>query len=108
MILNENHHFARGSLVLDYMREGNFKNVCRYNYQHVRDNVTNKALSILFSAGVVILTALFVWHGHRPVTAKVATWEDVLIEARIGGYQTITTEELSKRYHDDTESTSCL
>ena len=64
----------------------------------------NKTVSIFVAAGVVILTALFVWHGLRPVVPKVATWEDVLTEAKNGGYQIITTEELSERFHDDPEN----
>ncbi len=64
----------------------------------------NKVVSILFASGVVILTALFVWHAHRPVVAKTATWDDVIIEARDGGYQLITTEELAERYREDPES----
>jgi len=34
------------------------------------------------------------WYGHRPITLKKATHEDVLAEAERGGYRLISTEKL--------------
>jgi hypothetical protein len=57
--------------------------------------------SILLAAAAVIITILVVWFGQRPAPPKQATWEDVLAEAKTGGYQIITTEELATRYHEE-------
>jgi len=40
------------------------------------------------------LTLGILWFGHRPVTPKKATHDDVLAEARRGGYRLISTEKL--------------
>lgn len=52
----------------------------------------------------VILTIGTLWFTNRAVTPKQATWDDVLMEGKIGGYQIITTDELAKRYQKDAES----
>jgi 3-mercaptopyruvate sulfurtransferase SseA len=52
----------------------------------------------------VLLTVGALWLTNRAVTPKQATWEDVLAEARIGGYKIITTDELSERYQKDADS----
>lgn len=64
----------------------------------------NKKVSIFIAVGAVLLTTLFVWYGQQPVAPKKATWDDVLAEAKNGGYQIVTTEELSERYYDDPEN----
>jgi predicted sulfurtransferase len=51
-------------------------------------------LSLLSVA--VVLTAL--WLTHEAVAPKEATWDDVLSEAKSGGYRIITTEELGTKY----------
>jgi hypothetical protein len=50
-------------------------------------------------AGAVMITiAIVVWFVQRPAHRKQATWDDVLAEAKAGGYRIITTEELAERY----------
>lgn len=41
-----------------------------------------------------ILVALALWPGNKPATPKTPTWDDVVLEARAGGYRLLTTEEL--------------
>jgi rhodanese-related sulfurtransferase len=38
---------------------------------------------------------------NRAVAPSQATWEDVLSEAKAGGYQIMTAEELAERYQKD-------
>ena len=52
----------------------------------------------------VLLTAGAIWFTNRTVAPGPATWDDVLAEAKTGGYKVITTEELSERYQKDTKS----
>ena len=52
----------------------------------------------------VMFTVGALWFTHRAVTPTQATWDDVLGEARTGGYKIITTEELSERYQKDPQS----
>lgn len=52
----------------------------------------------------VLLTVGALWLTNRAVTPTQATWDDVLAEARIGGYKIITTDELSERYQKDANS----
>ena len=49
----------------------------------------------------VLLTVGALWLTNRAVTPRQATWDDVLAEAKAGGYKIITTEELSARYQKD-------
>lgn len=49
----------------------------------------------------VILTLVSVWFLYKPVMPQQATWEDVMNEARTGGYKIITTRELANRYSED-------
>ena len=49
----------------------------------------------------VLLTVGALWFTNRAVTPKQATWNDVSVEAKAGGYRIITTEELSERYQKD-------
>ncbi len=46
----------------------------------------------------MVLTVGCLWFTNRAVTPKQAAWDDVLAEARNGGYKIITTDELSERY----------
>jgi len=52
----------------------------------------------------VVLTVGALWLTNRAVTPKQATWDDVLAEAKDGGYKIITTDELSVRYQKDFKS----
>jgi hypothetical protein len=49
----------------------------------------------------VVLTVGVLWFTNRAVTPGQATWDDVLAEAKAGGYKIITTEQLSERYQKD-------
>ena len=57
--------------------------------------------SVFFAAAAVLITALSAWHAQRPIVTKKASWDDVVAEAKAGGYQIITTEELADRFQKD-------
>ena len=52
----------------------------------------------LFALLVVLITLGYLWQTNRVVTPRAATWNDVLTEARQGGYRIISTDELWERY----------
>jgi len=54
--------------------------------------------SILLAVVAVGLVIGVLWFTNRAVTPTAATWEDVLQEAKLGGYQIIKTEEIWERY----------
>lgn len=49
----------------------------------------------------VLLTVGALWFTSRPVPPQKAAWDDVLAEAKAGGYQIITTEKLAELYRND-------
>jgi predicted sulfurtransferase len=49
----------------------------------------------------VLLTVGSLWFTHRAVTPKQATWDDVLAEAKSGGYHIISTQELAAWHQRD-------
>jgi len=55
----------------------------------------------LLAIVAIAVTAGVLWQNNRPVIPKEATWDDVVAEARRGGYQLIKTEELWERYSKD-------
>jgi hypothetical protein len=55
----------------------------------------SKALVALVA---VAITLGALWHTNRVVPSKEATWDDVRAEANQGGYQLISTDELSRQY----------
>ena len=55
----------------------------------------------LFALVAVVITIGYLWQTNRVVTPKEATWDDVMTEARQGGYQIIGTDELWARYEKD-------
>ena len=59
---------------------------------------TKKAL---FALVAVAITIGYLWQTNRVVTPKAAIWNDVLTEARQGGYRIISTDELWGRYKKD-------
>ncbi|MDP6178972.1 MAG: rhodanese-like domain-containing protein [Desulfatiglandales bacterium] len=64
-----------------------------------------KGIRKAFLAVVAIVIAVGVlWYNNRPVAPKEAAWEDVVTEARRGGYQLIRTKELWERYRKETKS----
>jgi hypothetical protein len=56
----------------------------------------NRTLIMTLTAVVAALSAL--WFTTGAVTPKEATWDDVLAEAKNGGYRIITTKELGAAY----------
>ena len=58
----------------------------------------------LFALVAVAITVSALWFTNRSVTPKDATWEDVVAEAKQGGYQLISTDELWGRYTAKPES----
>ncbi len=55
----------------------------------------------LFALVAVAITIGYLWQTNRVVTPKEATWDDVMTEARQGGYQIIGTDELWAWYEKD-------
>ena len=53
----------------------------------------------------VVITAGALWYSDRTVTPGDATWEDVVAEARAGGYRLIRTDELQERYQSKPDVT---
>jgi hypothetical protein len=62
------------------------------------------AVKTLFALVAVAITMGALWYTNRVVPPKEATWDDVKAEARQGGYQLITTDELSRQYAAKPES----
>jgi hypothetical protein len=61
---------------------------------------TRKAL---FALAAIAITIGYLWQANRVVTPKEATWNEVLSEARQGGYRIIDTDTLWQRYQKDLE-----
>jgi 3-mercaptopyruvate sulfurtransferase SseA len=64
----------------------------------------NSKSIIMGMVAVAIVTGVL-WFTNRSVTPKEATWEDVLTEAKQGGYQIIKTQDLWARYQQDPSGT---
>ena len=60
-----------------------------------------KGEKALLALVAIVITVGVLAYTNRTVTPKEATWEDVVAEARQGGYQLIKTEELWERYRND-------
>jgi hypothetical protein len=60
-------------------------------------NMNNLRKAFLASLAVVVTTG-FLWFTSRSVAPRDATLKDVFAEARRGGYELISTEELRERY----------
>lgn len=54
-------------------------------------------------ATAILLAAFVVWHQNRPIAVREATWNDVLGEARKGGYQIISTDQFWNLYRNDSD-----
>jgi 3-mercaptopyruvate sulfurtransferase SseA len=52
----------------------------------------------------IAITVGALWFTNGAVTPKEPTSEDILVEARVGGYRLISTDELRKRYKKDPKS----
>ena len=55
----------------------------------------------LFALMAIVITIGYLWQTNRVVIPKEATWDDVLVEARQGGYRIVSTDDLWKRYKED-------
>jgi hypothetical protein len=62
----------------------------------------NKSAYLAVSAVALVIGLL--WFTNRSVTPKQATWEDVLQEAKLGGYRIIKTEDLWDLYQKDPQN----
>ncbi|UCF95710.1 MAG: rhodanese-like domain-containing protein [Desulfobacterales bacterium] len=51
-----------------------------------------------------MVTSVWVGWNHRAVTAKKATWDDVVAEAANGGYRLISTDALWGHYKEKTQN----
>ena len=54
--------------------------------------------SVYLAVLAVALVIGLLWFTNRAVTPKAATWEEVLQEAKLGGYRIIKTDEIWERY----------
>ena len=61
--------------------------------------------SIISAVMAVAIVIGVLWLTNRIVTPREATWEDVLAEAKRGGYQVIKTQDLWARYQQDLSGT---
>jgi len=61
-----------------------------------------RTLTMTLLSVAAVLTAL--WLTHGAVAPREATWEDVLAEAKNGGYRIITTEKLGAKYLQDPDA----
>jgi hypothetical protein len=57
--------------------------------------------SLVFALALMSLTMVLIWYMQRPVASQQTTWDDVLAEAKAGGYRIISTEELAEKYRTD-------
>jgi len=64
-------------------------------------NDLRKAI-LAFLAVAITVSAL--WFTGHPVTPKKATWEDVVAEAKRGGYRLISLKELEENYGKDSKT----
>ena len=64
-----------------------------------------KTKKALFALMAVAIAVGYLWQTHRVVTPRAATWNDVLTEAKQGGYQIIDTDGLWDRYQKNSEPT---
>jgi predicted sulfurtransferase len=60
--------------------------------------------SALIACLAVLVTVGALWFTNRAVTPRIVAWDDVLAEAKNGGYRLIATTDLSERYQKDAKS----
>ena len=60
-----------------------------------------KWTSLFLAMIAMTITLACVWYMQRPVIPRQATWDDVVAEAKVGGYQIISTAELVEQYRTD-------
>ena len=61
----------------------------------------HRHLTAIIAAVAVLATAGALWWTSRAAAPRTSTWDDVLEEAKHGGYRLITTEELAAAYRRD-------
>ena len=66
--------------------------------------LNSNTLKTILALIAVIITMGALWYTNRVVPPREATWSNVKNEARQGGYQLITTDELSRKYTAEPES----
>jgi hypothetical protein len=59
---------------------------------------------VILAFVAVTISIGYIWHTNRVITPEAATWEDVLAEARHGGYRIIGTGAFWDRYQKDPEA----
>lgn len=57
-----------------------------------------RRISFPVAIAAVMITIASVWYSQRPVAPTTATWNDVIADAKAGGYRIITTEALAELY----------
>ena len=58
----------------------------------------NPSRTLIMTILAVAAVLLALWLTHGAVAPREATWEDVLAEAKDGGYRIVTTQELGAKY----------
>jgi hypothetical protein len=58
----------------------------------------------LLALTAIAITLGALWYTNRTVVPQKTTWNDVLQEARRGGYSIIATDELGQRYRANSEN----
>jgi hypothetical protein len=61
----------------------------------------NQSRTLIMSILSVTAVLTVLWLTHGAVAPREATWDDVLAEAKSGGYRIITTQELGAKYLQD-------
>jgi predicted sulfurtransferase len=61
-----------------------------------------EAILVALVAVMIVVGAL--WFTNVAVTPREVTWDDVLAEAKSGGYRIMSTEELARAYKKDSDS----
>ena len=69
-----------------------------------RKQFVKKAKTTLLAFWAVVTTVAALWLTNGAVTPKKATWNDVLAEAKRGGYRLISTDELWEQYSQNHDS----
>jgi 3-mercaptopyruvate sulfurtransferase SseA len=64
----------------------------------------NAIKKTVFALVAVTITAGYLWHTSRVITPRAATWNDVLAEARQGGYAIIDTDALWDHYQKNPDT----
>ena len=57
----------------------------------------------LIAAAAILITIGALWYTNRPVPTREVSWDEVIAEAKQGGYRLITTDELRKHYTSNPE-----